>query len=75
MKAAEIELLVLHAKAGNPEAFTSLYKHFHLPMRKYAISRVTDQMVADDLVQNVWIKVSKRVVSLNDVSLFKSWLY
>lgn len=75
MTEAELEILVLAVKSGNADAFTRLYQHFNLPMRKYAIARVNDLMVADDLVQNVWLKISKRVVTLNDVSLFRSWLY
>lgn len=75
MTEAELEILVLAVKSGNSEAFTVLYRHYQLPMRKYAVARVNDPMVADDLVQNVWLKISKRVMTLNDVSLFRSWLY
>lgn len=75
MTEAELEILVLAVKSGNTRAFSRLYQHYHLPMRKYAVARVNDLMVADDLVQNVWLKISRRVMTLNDVSLFRSWLY
>ena len=75
MTNAEIELLVIELQFGDNEALGKLYQHFHVAMRKYAVLRVKDSMVADDLVQNVWAKVAKRVTRLNDVSLFKSWLY
>lgn len=75
MTNADIELLVVELQFGNKAALGKLYTHFHVAMRKYAVLRVKDSMVADDLVQNVWTKVAKRVTKLNDVSLFKSWLY
>lgn len=72
---AQLEILVLAAQSGEANAMASLYRHFFLPMRKYAVLRVSDVMVADDMVQNVWLKVAKRIRILNDVSLFRSWLY
>ncbi len=75
MTNADIELLVIELQFGDRAALGKLYQHFHGAMRKYALMRVKDSMVADDLVQNVWAKIAKRVTRLNDVSLFKSWLY
>jgi RNA polymerase sigma-70 factor (ECF subfamily) len=49
--------------------------HFLVPMRRFAAIRTGDAMVAEDLVQNVWIKVHKRLERLKDVSLFRSWLF
>lgn len=75
MKEAEIEILVLELQAGRKEALGELYTLLHASMRKYAAIRIDDAMVAEDLVQNVWLQVSKRVIRLRDVSLFRSWLF
>ncbi len=75
MKPELVELLVLAAQEGRSSALSTLYKEFHRPMKRFALLRVGDVMVAEDLVQNVWIKVDKRLTRLNDVSLFRSWLY
>lgn len=75
MKEAEIEILVLKLQAGQTEALGELYTLLHASMRKYAAIRIGDAMVAEDLVQNVWLQVSKRVMRLKDVSLFRSWLF
>lgn len=75
MNEAQIEILVLAAQRGDGAALDRLYRHFALPMRKFAYLRVSNAMVADDLVQNVWLKVSRRLQRLSDVSLFRSWLY
>lgn len=75
MSEAEIEFLVLELQAGSQAALGELYKRLYSGMRKYAVLRVGDAMVAEDLVQNVWLQVSKRVEHLRDVSLFRSWLF
>jgi len=70
-----INLLVLQAKHGDSSAFNMLYNHFFIPMKRFAFMRVNDTMLAEDLVQNVWLKIDKRVKSLNDITLFRSWLF
>lgn len=52
-----------------------LYRYFYPPMLRFAVIRTGNKMVAEDLVHNVWIKVGKRVLILNDVSLFRAWLF
>ncbi|WP_414830383.1 RNA polymerase sigma factor [Alteromonas sp. H39] len=70
-----IALFVSQAKRGDREALESLYRHFAWPMRRFALARVNDPMIAEDVVQNVWLKVEKRLHRLNDLTLFQSWLY
>lgn len=75
MKSEQIEILVLEVQQGKIQSLELLYKHFILPMRRFTLIRVKDTMVAEDLVQNVWLKITTRIGWLNDVSLFRSWLY
>jgi RNA polymerase sigma-70 factor (ECF subfamily) len=75
MKAEHIEILVLQSQEGHIPSYEHLFKHFAPLMLKYAVYKVHDPMIAEDLVQNVWIKVSKKLSQLNDVSLFRSWLF
>lgn len=70
-----LALFVTQARHGDKEAFEALYYHFARPMTRYALIRVNDPMLAEDLVQNVWVKVEKRLHRLQDISLFQSWLY
>jgi RNA polymerase sigma-70 factor (ECF subfamily) len=75
MQQEVIELLVINAKQGDIAALERLYRHYYKPMRRYAVLRVRDVMVAEDLVQEVWSKVGKRLRHLNNIALFQSWLY
>lgn len=70
-----INLLALQAKHGDDHAFNMLYTHFFIPMKRFAFVRVNDTMLAEDLVQNVWLKISKRIKTLDDITLFRSWLF
>lgn len=75
MKLEQIEILVLEVQQGKLQSLELLYKNFILPMRRFTLIRVKDAMVAEDLVQNVWLKIVDRIGRLEDVSLFRSWLY
>ena len=75
MHDAEIELLVLAFQDGERKAFALLYRYFYPGMRRFAAGRLADGSVADDLVQNVWLKVNQRIRSLDDPRVFRSWLY
>lgn len=75
MKPEQIEVLVLDVQQGKVQSLELLYKHFIVPMRRFTLIRVKDSMVAEGLVQNVWLKIASRVGRLKDVSLFRSWLY
>lgn len=73
MQNAQIELLVLSMQDGDRRAFGLLYQYFSPQLRRYAMTRVGD--AADDLVQNVWIRIDRDVRKLKDVRVFKSWIY
>lgn len=68
-------MLVIEAKLGSRSALEALYKYFVKPMRRFAVIRTGDRMIAEDLVQNVWMKIHQRLPRLQDVSLFRSWLF
>ncbi|MFT6270185.1 MAG: RNA polymerase sigma-70 factor (ECF subfamily) [Alphaproteobacteria bacterium] len=74
MQQAQLELLVIAAQGGNKKAYEILYLHYSPGMRRFALTLVPFGQ-AEDLVQSVWLKVFKRIHSLNDVSVFGSWLY
>src|SRR3954471_19264094 len=62
-------------KGGNEHAFEALYNQ-HKPT-VYALCLRTTHNVADaeDLTQEVFLQVHRRISSLRDHAAFKSWLY
>ncbi|WP_018982889.1 RNA polymerase sigma factor [Salinimonas chungwhensis] len=70
-----ISFLVFQAKGGDKDAIIRLYNIFYLPMKRYALLKTKNVMIAEDVVQNVWVKIEKRLRRLNNNYLFKSWLF
>ncbi|PHS14911.1 MAG: hypothetical protein COA86_14680 [Kangiella sp.] len=75
MNQAEIDLLVLSSQDGSKKAFGLLFKHFHQPLVGFAFKFSNNRELANDAVQDTWIKVSKNIRQLNDPRAFRSWLY
>ncbi|MCF6193249.1 MAG: hypothetical protein L3J46_02815 [Kangiellaceae bacterium] len=75
MNQAEQDLLVLAAQNGNHQAFGLLARHFHGPLVKFAVKMSRDLELADDAVQESWIKIAKNIRKLKDPRAFKSWIY
>lgn len=75
MQQAQLDLLVIAMQGGDKRAFTLLYQHYHRDLRRFAAYLLANPAAAEDLVQNVWLKVSQRIARLNDPTVFTSWLY
>ena len=75
MQQAQLELLVLAMQGGDKRAFTLLYRHYHADLRRFAAYLLANPAPAEDVVQNVWLKISQRIGRLQDPALFTSWLY
>jgi RNA polymerase sigma factor (sigma-70 family) len=75
MQQAQLDLLVLAMQAGDKRAFSLLYRYYHRDLRRFAAYLLHNPAAAEDLVHNVWLKVSRRIGRLQDPQLFTSWLY
>lgn len=75
MTKAQLDLLVLAWQDGRSEAFVLLYQFYQPKLCHFAAYLLGNSAVAEDLVQNVWLKLSRRLQRLEDPRLFASWLY
>lgn len=75
MQQAQLDLLVLAMQGGDKRAFTLLYRHYHADLRRFAAYLLANPAPAEDVVQNVWLKISQRIGRLQDPAVFTSWLY
>ena len=67
--------LVLRAQSGDREAFDSLLAEIGPPLFRY-VTRVTgDAALAEDVVQETFIAIVRKISWLNDPSLFRAWTY
>jgi RNA polymerase sigma-70 factor (ECF subfamily) len=66
---------VLAAQSGNRYALNQLIDHFQNDIFRYVYYRVNSQADAEDLTQDIFIQVIKRIHTVKDHTLFKAWLY
>ena len=76
MDAAEqMECLILRCQVGDHDAFEEVFRRFQ-PRIEYYVRRLsaTDQGV-EDLLQDIWLKVIRKIHTVKHPGAFISWLY
>lgn len=75
MTKAQLDLLVLAWQDGSADAFALLYQFYQPKLRHFAAYLLGNSAISEDLVQNVWLKLNRRLQRLEDPRVFASWLY
>ena len=68
------EDLMLDYAQGNADAFEVLYRRYKGPMYRYILRQSAPQF-ADELFQDIWLKVISARTSYKIKAAFKTWLY
>lgn len=72
----EVLKLVIAAKAGDAQAFGVIYTEFLNPIFRFIRAQVRDQVEAEDLTQDVFVKAFSRLDQFVDKGYnFSAWLY
>lgn len=69
------EQLVSAYLKGDKEALNFLIKRYLTPIFNYALGFAKDTAVAEDLAQEVFVKVWRKIKKYNQQYKFKNWLY
>jgi RNA polymerase sigma-70 factor (ECF subfamily) len=48
---------------------------FHTPLQQFIRRRVSDEVTAEDVLQDVFLKIHQHVETLKDVKKLESWIY
>ena len=75
MQQAELDGLVLAAQSGNAAAFTMLVRQLQPGLLRFSYHICSDQQMAKDAVQEVWLACSRSLRRLEDPRALKSWLH
>lgn len=75
MKFEDEKILIDSLNKGNEEAFGFLFDKYHDRLYAYALSLVNENMMAQDIVQNVFIRTWKFRKKLNPLYSLQSFLY
>lgn len=68
-------LLVLRAQARDPRAFEKLLESLYKRVHRYIAAIVFDAAIAEDINQEVWLQIWRKLPSLTDPSAFTAWVY
>lgn len=68
------EKIWVDLKAGEKSALELLFKHYYEDMYWYAVKLCGDKNLAEDHIQNLFLKIWKRRDSLGDVKAVKTYL-
>jgi RNA polymerase sigma-70 factor (ECF subfamily) len=74
MRAREA-LLVLRAQAGDQEALSELLKAVQELLYRYIIAVVRDRHLAEDILQEVFIRIYRKLGWLREPGVFRAWAY
>jgi RNA polymerase sigma-70 factor (ECF subfamily) len=68
-------LSVAAARAGEADAWDTLFRRFQLPLYSYVCELVRDEQVSLDIVQETFINAARHLGSLREDGKFASWLF
>ncbi len=67
--------LVLRAQSGDGEAFGELLKAVQSPLYRYILSLTREPALAEDILQEVFIRIHRKLSWLREPEVFQSWAY
>ena len=66
---------VLRAQSGDQEALNELLKTVQEPLYRYIFSLVSEQHLAENILQEVFIRIYRKLSWLRDPQVFRAWAY
>jgi RNA polymerase sigma-70 factor (ECF subfamily) len=74
--ASEKEILrVLQAQSGSRKALDELFKSVQEPLFRYIVTLVNDRHLAEDVLQEVFIRIFRKLQWLREPQAFRAWSY
>jgi RNA polymerase sigma-70 factor (ECF subfamily) len=74
-RAKRESFLVLRAQSGDREALGALLEAVQGPLYRYIYSLVRESSLAEDILQEVFIRVYRKLGWLREPELFRAWAY
>lgn len=66
---------MLQAQSGSREALNELFKSVQEPLFRYLVSIVKEQQLAEDILQEVFIRIYRKLRWLREPEAFRAWCY
>ena len=72
---ADERILILQARRGSRDAIAALVAHYSHGLFRYLLSLSGDPALAEDLLQDTWLRVMERLDSYRPGYPFRNWLF
>jgi RNA polymerase sigma-70 factor (ECF subfamily) len=69
------ELIAIRCQLGERDAFDALIARWHIPLWTYARRVAGSPDAADDIVQDVWMRVVRGLPRLKDAAKIRAWIF
>ncbi|MHC4645207.1 MAG: RNA polymerase sigma factor [Planctomycetota bacterium] len=69
------QVLVLRCQIGDREALAELIARYEKPVRYFVSRLLQDPEKTEDLVQDIWLAVVRKICTLKKAEAFSMWLY
>jgi RNA polymerase sigma-70 factor (ECF subfamily) len=66
---------VLRAQSGDGEALNALLKAVQAPLYRYILSLVREESLAEDTLQEVFLRIYRKLRWLREPQVFRAWAY
>lgn len=74
-KLNETQLVLKYQETNSPEIIGELYRRHHENIVSFCFRIIKQREIAQDLAQDVFIKVSQKLSQLKDAHAFLKWMY
>lgn len=68
-------LQVMRAQLGDRVAYERLFERYHTPVLRYVHSLLGHGADAEDVMQDVWVTIVRKIATLEHPVAFQSWMY
>ena len=66
---------MLQAQSGSHEALNELFKSVQEPLYRYIVAVVKEKQLAEDILQEVFIRIYRKLRWLREPHAFRAWCY
>ncbi|MHC4396648.1 MAG: RNA polymerase sigma factor [Planctomycetota bacterium] len=69
------QVLILRCQIDDKQAFEELIERYQTPLRYFITSLLGNSGPAEDIFQDTWLTVLRRIHTLRKTDMFPAWLY
>lgn len=69
------QVIILRCQTGDKDALAELIERYQAPLRYFIIHLSSNTEMTEDIFQDTWLTVIRRIYSLKKTEAFSTWLY